>query len=117
MSERSTTAYKVLRAEEMAALERDGQFAGSDDDRRDGFIHLSTDEQLTETVDRHYAGQDGLHVVAVDLGAYAASLRWEASRGGALFPHLYGPLLLETAFAYGPLRRDEDGRVQLPVAG
>lgn len=114
----TTTAYKVLTAPEMAALEADGSFAGAPVDLADGYIHLSTAAQLTETVDRHFAGQDGLHVVAIDLGSFGGSLKWEASRGGAPFPHLYGgPLLLETVIAYGPLERDADGQVKLPVAG
>jgi uncharacterized protein (DUF952 family) len=112
-----TTAYKVLTADEMEQLERDGEFAGSADDLRDGFVHLSTADQLTETVDRHFAGRDDLHVVAVDLAAHGDRLRWEESRGGALFPHLYGALLLETAVAYGPLTRNDDGSVRLPVTG
>ena len=111
------TAYKVLTAEEMATLERDGRFEGSADDRRDGFIHLSTAEQLEGTLDKHYAGRADLHLAAIDLGAFGQSLRWEPSRGGALFPHLYGPLLLEEVIAYGPLERDADGAVKLPVAG
>ena len=111
------TAYKVLTAAEMAALERDGTFAGADVDRADGYIHLSTADQLTETVDKHFAGQADLHVVAVDLGSFGASLKWEESRGGQLFPHLYGPLLLETVIAYGPLARDDQGQVKLPIAG
>ena len=117
MSETTDTAYKVLTAEQMAALERDGSFAGAPVDLEDGYIHLSTAEQLTETVDKHFAGRADLHVAAVDLGSFAGSLKWEASRGGALFPHLYGPLLLETVIAYGPLERDSDGKVKLPVAG
>ncbi len=112
-----TTAYKVLLAEEMAALERDGRFEGSAVDLADGFIHLSTADQLTETVDKHYAGRDDLHVVAVDLDAHGGKIRFEPSRGGALFPHLYGPMLLEAVVAYGPLQRDGDGRVRLPVTG
>lgn len=117
MTETGTTAYKVLTAAEMAALEADGMFAGAAVDLADGYIHLSTAEQLTETVDKHFAGQDGLHIAAVDLGSFGDSLRWEASRGAALFPHLYGPLLLETVIAYGPLERDDDGAVKLPIAG
>ncbi|WP_375380912.1 DUF952 domain-containing protein [uncultured Sphingomonas sp.] len=113
----TATAYKVLTANQMAALERDGIFAGAPIDVADGFVHLSTAEQLTETVDRHFAGQSDLHVAAVDLGSFGASLKWEPSRGGQLFPHLYGPLLLETVIAYGPLVRDGGGQVKLPIAG
>jgi len=114
---RPQTAYKVLTAEEMAALERDGTFAGAPVDVADGYIHLSTADQLTATVDKHFAGRSDLHVAAVDLGSFGESLKWEESRGGELFPHLYGPLLLETVIAYGPLERDDDGAVKLPVAG
>lgn len=117
MTERPTTAYKVLTGGEMAVLERDGVFNGAPVDLADGYIHLSTAEQLTETVDRHFAGQGDLHVAAVDLGSFASSLRWEESRGGQLFPHLYGPLLLETVVAYGPLERGAGGAVRLPVTG
>ena len=112
------TAYKVLTTAEMGQLERDGSFAGAPVDLADGYIHLSTADQLAGTVDRHFAGQNGLHVVAVDLAAYGDKLKWEEARGGALFPHLYGgPLLLETAVAYGPLERLADGTIRLPVAG
>lgn len=117
MTERPTVAYKVLTAEQMATLERDGRFDGAPVDLTDGFVHLSTAEQLTETVDRHFAGQTDLHVVAVDLESFGDALRWEPSRGGQSFPHLYGPLLLETVVAYGPLERDGNGGVRLPIAG
>ena len=117
MSDNPTTAYKVLTADQLAALERGGSFAGAPVDLKDGYIHLSTAGQLTETVDKHFAGQTDLYVAAVDLGSFGASLKWEPSRGGALFPHLYGPLLLETVIAYGPLERRENGNVKLPVAG
>ncbi|MDB5710288.1 MAG: hypothetical protein JWL96_2358 [Sphingomonas bacterium] len=118
MSDRPTTAYKVLTGEQMEALERDASFAGAPIDLADGYIHLSTAEQLTETVDKHFAGQSDLHVAAIDLEALGSGLKWEPSRGGALFPHLYGgALLLETVIAYGPLERDANGAVKLPVAG
>jgi uncharacterized protein (DUF952 family) len=117
MSDLPTIAYKVLTGEQMAALEADGTFAGAPVDLADGYVHLSTCEQLTETVDKHFAGQENLHVAAVDLGSFGGSLKWEESRGGQLFPHLYGPLLLETVIAYGPLERLPDGQVKLPVAG
>ncbi len=117
MSDLPTTAYKVLTAEQMAALERDGTFPGAPVDLTDGYLHMSTAAQLTETIDKHFAGQSDLHVAAVDLGSFGDSLKWEESRGGQLFPHLYGPLLLETVIAYSPLERDEDGTVRLPVTG
>ena len=117
MTDMPQTAYKVLTADQMATLEQDGTFAGAPVDVADGCIHLSTAAQLTETVDRHFVGQADLHIAAVDLGSFGGSLKWEESRGGQLFPHLYGPLLLETVIAYGPLDRDDDGKVKLPVAG
>ena len=111
-----TTAYKVLTSEQMAALET-GSFAGAPVDLADGYIHLSTAQQLDETVDKHFADQSDLHVAAVDLDAQGATLKWEPSRGGQLFPHIYGPLLLETVIAYGPMEWDDQGKVRLPVAG
>jgi uncharacterized protein (DUF952 family) len=117
VNDRPTIAYKVLTGEQMATLERDASFVGAPIDLADGYIHLSTAEQLTETVDKHFAGQSNLHVAAVDLAALGGAVKWEPSRGGALFPHVYGgPLLLETVIAYGPLERDADGAVKLPVA-
>lgn len=110
-------AYKVLTADQIAALEADGTFAGAPIDLTDGYIHLSTAAQLTETVDKHFAGQSDLHVAAVDLEALGDTVKWEPSRGGQLFPHIYGVLELEVVIAYGPLERDEAGRVKLPVAG
>jgi len=113
---RPDTAYKVLTADQMRALEADA-FEGAPIDLADGYIHLSTRDQLTETVDRHFAGQAELWVAAVDLAALGDSVRWEESRGGALFPHIYGAMPLETVIAYGPLEREHDGTVKLPVAG
>jgi uncharacterized protein (DUF952 family) len=117
MSDRPAVAYKVLTAAQMAALETDGAFTGAPVDLADGYIHLSASDQLTETVDKHFAGQDDLHVAAVDLAVLADAVKWEPSRGGALFPHLYAPLPLSAVIAYGPLEREHDGRVKLPVAG
>lgn len=85
---------KLLRAAEWAAFEHDGAFAGSPDDRRDGFIHLSTPEQVEATRARHFAGVTELVALTLDAGALGPTLRWEASRDGALFPHLYRPLAL-----------------------
>ncbi len=117
MSGRPQVAYKVLTAEELAVLERDGSFAGSAADLRDGFVHLSTVDQLEGTLARHFAGQSELHLATVDLGSFGDSLKWEAARDGQDFPHLYGPLLLETVVAYGPVERRGDGTLRLPVTG
>lgn len=115
-AERDAVAFKVLTADDLAALET-GSFAGSADDTRDGYIHLSTAAQLTATVDKHYADVSDLHVAAVDLAALGEAIRWERSRGGEDFPHLYGPLPLSAVIAYSPLERDDAGRVKPPVAG
>ena len=84
--------YKVFRAAEWAELDAAGQTDGAPVDRADGFIHFSTAEQLHGTLQRHFGGETGLWLLAVDAGAAAPDLRWEPSRGGALFPHLYRPL-------------------------
>jgi uncharacterized protein (DUF952 family) len=110
-------AYKVLTADQLAILEHEGSFAGAPIDLTDGYIHLSTVDQLAETIGKHFAGQSDLQLVAVDLEALGDAVKWEPSRGGQLFPHIYGPLLLEAVFAYGPLERLADGAVKLPVAG
>lgn len=117
MNDSPLVAYKVLTADQMAALERDGTFAGAPVDLADGYIHLSTAEQLEETVSKHFAGQLGLHIAAVDLAALGEAVRWEPSRGGALFPHVYAALPLSAVIAYSPLTRGEDERIRLPVAG
>ncbi len=111
-----TTAYKVLTADQMRDLEADA-FQGAPIDLADGYIHLSTREQLTETVDRHFAGQSDLWVAAIDLDALGDGVKWEESRGGQLFPHIYGRMPLEVVIAYSSLERDDDGQVKLPVAG
>ena len=117
MSTYPQVAYKILSGKELATLEREGRFDGSADDRRDGFIHLSTEAQLEGTLAKHYSGRDDLHLATVDLGSFGSSLKWEAARDGQQFPHLYGPLLLETVVAYGALERRADGTLRLPVAG
>lgn len=110
-------AYKILTADQLAALERDGRFAGAPVDLADGYIHLSTADQLAGTLDRHFVGQADLAIAAIDLDALGEAVKWEPSRGDLLFPHLYGELTLETTLAYGPLEREEDGSVKLPVTG
>ncbi len=108
-----TIAYKVLTGTEFAAL-RAGVFAGAKVDLADGYIHMSTAAQLSETVDRHFAGQSGLVVTAVDLAALGDAVRWEVSRGGEKFPHFYGTLTMEAVLAHAPLVRGADGLVVTP---
>jgi uncharacterized protein (DUF952 family) len=84
--------YKVFRAGEWAELEAAGETLGAPVDRADGFVHFSTAGQLAGTLAKHFAGEAGLVLVAVDAGAAGGALRWEPSRGGALFAHLYRPL-------------------------
>ena len=84
--------FKILRREEWHAAQKAGSFAGSDVDRRDGFIHFSTAAQAQETARRHFHGQPDLVVLEINAAVLGAVLVWEPSRGGDLFPHLYGIL-------------------------
>ena len=86
------TVYKLLRAEEWAAFRADGVFAGSPDDLRDGFIHLSAADQVAGTRAKYFADAPDAILLALDADALGPALGWEASRGGALFPHLYRAL-------------------------
>lgn len=81
--------YKLLRAAEWTAFDEAGSFAGSPDDLRDGFVHLSTAEQLPGTFARYFATEADAIVAVFNADALGSALRWEPSRGGALFPHLY----------------------------
>jgi uncharacterized protein (DUF952 family) len=107
-------AYKVLTVGELEAWARSGAFGGSAADLRDGFVHLSTAGQLAGTLERHFAGVAGLVVAAVALDRLGAAVRWEAARGGALFPHVYGAVPYEAVVTVRPLARGLDGSVVLP---
>ncbi|RMD47479.1 MAG: DUF952 domain-containing protein [Alphaproteobacteria bacterium] len=109
--------FKVLRAPEAAAFVAEGRFAGSADDLRDGFVHLSTREQLPGTLSRHFAGEDGLWLAALATAALGAPLRWEPSRGGALFPHLYRPIGREDLVWLAPIATGPDGPRLPALAG
>ncbi|WP_297491662.1 DUF952 domain-containing protein [Acidocella sp.] len=109
---RDDIGYKVLTAAQFAALQA-GSFTGAPIDEADGYIHLSTAAQLTETVLKHFAGQNGLIIAAVGLAALGDALRWEVSRGGQMFPHLYGRLTMAAVRAHGELCWN-DGAVVLP---
>jgi uncharacterized protein (DUF952 family) len=88
----SLTAFKVLTSSQWAELQSDSAFDGAPIDLADGYIHMSTAEQLEETLAKHFAGQTGLVIAEIDLSGFGEALKWEVSRGGALFPHLYAPL-------------------------
>ncbi len=107
-------AYKILTAPQWAQWQASGTFTGAPVDLADGYIHLSAADQVTETANRHFAGQADLHIVRVDLAALGEAVRWEPSRGGALFPHVYSPLPLSVVLAQRALVRDDDDRVILP---
>lgn len=95
--------FKIVTAAEWRAAEEAGVFAGSAADERDGFIHLSTAAQARETAAKHFAGHADLLLVALDAAVLGPALKWEPSRGGALFPHLYGALNPYIAFWVKPL--------------
>jgi uncharacterized protein (DUF952 family) len=109
--------YKILPEAAYEAAKREGRFSGSADDARDGFIHLSAANQLEGTLAGHFAGQEGLLLVALDPDRLGLALKWEPSRGGALFPHLYGPLDLAAVVGVKSLKLGEDGRHVLPEGG
>jgi uncharacterized protein (DUF952 family) len=113
----SVTIFKIVPASLWAAAEAAGQFAGSPVDVADGFIHFSTAAQAPETAARHFAGQAGLLLAAIDADALGTGLRWEPSRGGDLFPHLYGVLPLSAVVWVEPLPLGEDGRHLFPPLG
>lgn len=95
--------YKIFRADEWAALQRDGDTAGAPVDLADGFVHFSTAEQAAETAARHFAGEAGLVLLAVEADSLGEALKWEPSRGGALFPHLFRRLSMDDVLWSEPL--------------
>jgi uncharacterized protein (DUF952 family) len=104
--------YKILRPAEFAALTA-GTFAGAPIDIADGFVHLSTAAQVEETLLKHFAGEPDLILVAINPTPLGPALRWEPSRGGALFPHLYARLTLAMVTAHADVSW-VDGRLILP---
>ena len=106
--------YKIVPAAFWRDAEVAGQFTGAPVDLADGFIHFSTAGQLEETAARHFAGQQGLLLVAVSTAKLGDALGWEPSRGGSLFPHLHGPLSMGEVLWVRPLPLGADGRHQFP---
>ncbi len=108
------TIYKICLASAWREAERHGVFRGSADDLRDGFIHFSTAKQVAETARKHFAGQTGLFLIAIDADALGDALRWEPSRNEELFPHLYGELDLGAVTGSFELHTRSDGYHDIP---
>lgn len=107
-------AYKLLDTDTWQRWRESGTFIGSPDDVRDGYIHLSTAAQTAETAAKYFGETDPLVLAMVDLAAVADTLRWEPSRGGQLFPHVYGPVPFSAVAGHSLLRRGSDGRHVFP---
>jgi uncharacterized protein (DUF952 family) len=106
--------YKICRADEWREAARAGAFRGAAIDLSDGYIHFSTGGQVAETAARHFVGTADLVLVAVAPTALGSALKWETSRGGALFPHLYGALTPDAVLWVKPLPLGGDGRHLFP---
>ena len=101
--------YKILRAPEWAEFQATGRTNGAPVDLADGFIHFSTADQAQETAAKHFAGASDLVLVAFEADTLGEALKWEVSRGGALFPHLFRELTLSEVQWHRPLPLKEDG--------
>ena len=112
---RLTAIYKICPATLWREAERAGKFRGSPVDLQDGFIHFSTAEQAAETAAKHFAVERDLVLVRVDAAALGGKLKWEPSRGGALFPHLYGDFDLKAVTKVDPLPLGPDGKHKFPL--
>lgn len=106
--------YKIFRAAEWAAFRAAGETRGAPIDVSDGYIHFSTAVQAAETAAKHFAGEDGLVLVALNSHALGGDLRWQPSRGGQLFPHLYRTLDLREVLWHRPLTLGPEGHVFPP---
>src|ERR1043166_405663 len=109
------TIYKICDTAPWQAAERTGEFAGAPVDLADGYIHFSAADQVRETAAKHFAGQGDLVLVAIDADALGAALKWEPSRGAALFPHLHGILPLRAVRWTKPLPLGPNGRHVFPL--
>lgn len=106
--------YKIASQDVMNAAERSGTFTGMPIDAEDGYIHFSTAAQLSETLSLHFRGQSDLALFAVETAAMGEALKWEPSRGGALFPHVYGSFGTDRIVWRGTASVAADGTVTLP---
>lgn len=104
----STLIFKIEQANVWREAEKAGVYTGAPVDQADGFIHFSAAKQVAGTLTRHFAGRDELVMIAVDAEALGEDLKWEVSRGGALFPHLYGALDPSKIIATRPIPDPHD---------
>jgi len=109
-----TVIYRIIAAADWAEAKAAGEFRGTAHDIRDGFIHFSTAAQAAETAAKHYAGLKDLLLLSIDTDALSMPLKWEVSRGGQLFPHLYGALPVSAVHRVQPLPLDASGRHVFP---
>ncbi len=114
MPDAQSLIFKVATARNFETARSDAGYLGMPVDDADGYMHFSTAAQLHETIRRHFAGQPDLVLLGVDARAVAGNLRWEKSRGGDLFPHLYAPLPLAAIIHSAPLSVGTDGGAALP---
>ena len=110
----AVTVFKICTRQDWLAANDSGIYAGSADDARDGFIHLSTVDQLAGTLARHFVGRDDLLLIAFPAASLGDALRWGVSRGGELFPHLYAPLPISAASGQWAVARGPSGEHVLP---
>ncbi len=110
----SEPIFHMCRAAEWAEAQVSGRYAGSSQDKADGFIHFSSAAQLPGSAAKHRAGQPGLVLLTVDPDRLGPALKWEPSRGGQLFPHLYGELPIDAVLRVDPLPLGLDGVPVLP---
>ena len=106
--------YRLVEPERWAEAMREGVYKGAEQDIRDGFIHFSTAEQLPGTLDKHYSEFERLALVEVALSDLDSDVKWENSRGGNLFPHLYAELPMLAVSSLRLIRRSDDGSWTLP---
>lgn len=109
-----TLIYKISTRSAYEAAVPSGQFAGMPIDHNDGYIHFSTADQLAETLSKHFAGHGDLVLIAIRTADVAADLKWEVSRGGALFPHLYALMPIAAVEWTAPIAVADDGSCALP---
>lgn len=107
-------AFKILKGAELAILVERGHFSGTSADLEEGFIHLSTADQIEHVLQKHYSNVGETHLVAVDLDTLGECVKWEKSSNGQMYPHLYGVLNLLNVVNHAPLKRHQDGSIELP---